>query len=134
MPWENRRAVVLNDHAKRLVEEIEAEPSVIIEEITELSEETSIATVTEEVDVGLKMPSCILEYIKEVQKQKMAKSLSSADETLEVVNEMKSLPEELHFPVNQRVEIWEEMVHENCSDEEEVDKNVPDLEQEIPVD
>jgi hypothetical protein len=134
MPWESRQPVLLNDRAKRLVEEIETEPSVIIKELPELEEETTsiTATITEEddqteADVVAKMPLCILEYMKEVEKQKLAKSLSSANETLEVENGMKNLPEELHFPINQRVEIWEDMVHENCSDEEEVDEDIPDL-------
>jgi chromatin segregation and condensation protein Rec8/ScpA/Scc1 (kleisin family) len=116
--------VLLNDRAKRLVEEIETEPS----ELPELEEETTsiAATITKEddqteADVVAKMPLCILEYMKEVEKQKLAKSLSSANETLEVENGMKNLPEELHFPINQRVEIWEDMVHKNCSDGEEVD-------------
>jgi hypothetical protein len=137
MPWESRRQVDLNNHAKRLVEEIDTEPSVIIEEIPELEEaETSVAKITEEdslteADVVSKMPLCILDYMKEVEKQKLAISLSSADETLQAENGMKNLPEELLFPINQRVEIWENM---NCSDGEEVVAEVLDLGHEMPLD
>jgi hypothetical protein len=138
MPWESRRQVDLNHHAKRLVEEIDTEPSVIIEEIPELEEaETSVAKITEkdnltEADVVSKMPLCILEYMKEVEKQKLARSLSSADKTLQAENGMKNLPEELHFPINQRVEIWEDTVNDNCSDGEEVVGEVLDLGHEMP--
>jgi len=140
MPWESRRQVDLNHHAKRLVEEIDTEPSVIIEEIPELEEaETSVAKISEEdslteADVVSKMPLCILEYMKEVEKQKLARGLSSADETLQAENGVKNLPEELHFPINQRVEIWENMVNDNCSDGEEVVGEVLDLGHEMPLD
>lgn len=122
MPWESSRPG-LNNHARRLVEEIEGEPSLRIEEIPELEEETedtSSATITED-DESPNMPLCILEYMKEMKKQKLAKSLSSADETLEVESGMKSLPEELHFPLNERVAIREDETDENNTDEEEVD-------------
>jgi hypothetical protein len=140
MPWESDRPVDFNPHAKRLVEEIETEPLVIIKEIPELEEaETSVAKIAEEdnqteADFESEMPLCILEYMKEVEKQKLAKSLSSTDETIQAENEMKNLPEELHFPIGQRVEIWENVVNENCSDGEEVVEEVLDLGQDKPVD
>lgn len=122
MPWESSQ-IGLNNHARRLVEEIEGEPSLRIKEIPELEEETedtSSATITED-DESPNMPLCILEYMKEMEKQKLAKSLSSADETLEVESGMKSLPEELHFPLNERVAIREDVTDEKSTDEEEVD-------------
>jgi len=130
MPWHNTRAVKLNDHARRLVEEIEMEPGSTesipdLEEVTAKLKDSDLNDVDdsnniEESQETEERPQCILEYIRELEKEKMAKSILSNSESKEKVTEEygpKIQPEELQFPLSERVEVWENFMSGNFNEE-----------------
>ncbi|XP_065334221.1 dynein axonemal assembly factor 1-like isoform X1 [Cloeon dipterum] len=96
MPWQRTRPTVLNDHARKLVEEIEWKD--VEEQIPDFEEMPQIENSDGEATV--EQPQCILEYIHQLGKEKTAE-VKIQEQGFE------NLPEELHYSLDERMEIWQ---------------------------